>query len=349
MRRVFGLFTVRALLVLVVGGALPALAGSQDTGILTPQALMSQLKWRSVGPYIGGRVITVSGVPGNANLFYAGTVGGGVWKSSDEGIKWENITDEKLPGPSASIGAIAVAPSAPSTLYVGTGEDDIRNDMIPGDGIYKSTDAGNSWTYAGLRETHSISKIVVSPQDPNVLYASSMGHVFVPDPDRGVFKSTDGGKSWKKILFVDNQTGAIDLVMDPGHPQVLYATMWQAQRLPWGLISGGPGSGLYKTTDGGEHWTNLTGNPGLPQGVLGRIGVSLVASQPETVYAIFQAKDGGVFRSDDAGATWKRVNEEMKLRQRGFYYMAIYADPKDANTLYLTKVFGIWFCIECVF
>jgi photosystem II stability/assembly factor-like uncharacterized protein len=342
MRRVFGCFTVRALLVLAVGGALPALAGSQDTGFLTPQTLMSQLKWRSVGPYIGGRVITVSGVPGDANLFYAGTVGGGVWKSSDEGIKWENITDEKLPGPSASIGAIAVAPSAPSTLYVGTGEDDIRNDMIPGDGIYKSTDAGKTWGYAGLRETHSISKIVVSPQDPNVLYASSMGHVFVPDPDRGVFKSTDGGKSWKKILFVDNETGAIDLVMDPGHPQVLYATMWQAQRLPWGLISGGPGSGLYKTTDGGEHWTNLTGNPGLPQGVLGRIGISLVASHPDTLYAIFQAKEGGVFRSDDAGATWKRVNDEMKLRQRAFYYMAIYADPKDANTVYAPQVDALW-------
>ena len=265
MGRVFGFFTVRALLILAVGASLPALAGPQDTGFLTPQNLMSRLKWRSVGPYIGGRVVAVTGVPGDANLFYAGTVGGGVWKSSDEGIKWENITDEKLPGPSASIGAIAVAPSAPSTLYVGTGEDDIRNDMIPGDGIYKSTDAGNTWGYAGLRETHSISKIVVSPQDSNVLYASSMGHVFVPGPDRGVFKSTDGGKSWKKILFVDNETGAIDLVMDPGHPQVLYATMWQAQRLPWGLISGGPGSGLYKTTDGGEHWTNLTANPGLPQ------------------------------------------------------------------------------------
>ncbi len=342
MRRVFGLFAVRVLLILAAGAVLPALAATKDTSFLTPQTLMSQLKWRSVGPYIGGRVITVSGVPGNANLFYAGTVGGGVWKSSDEGIKWENITDGKLPGPSASIGAIAVAPSAPSTLYVGTGEDDIRNDMIPGDGIYKSTDAGNSWKFAGLGETHSISKIVVSPQDPNVLYASSMGHVFVPGPDRGVFKTTDGGKSWKKILFVDDKTGAIDLVMDPGHPQVLYATMWQAQRLPWGLISGGPGSGLYKTTDGGEHWTNLSGHPGLPQGILGRIGVSLVASQPDTLYAIVQAKDGGVFRSDDAGANWKQVNDEMKLRQRGFYYMTIFADPKDANTVYAPQVDALW-------
>ncbi|MGO9851375.1 MAG: VPS10 domain-containing protein [Steroidobacteraceae bacterium] len=303
---------------------------------------MSQFKWRSVGPYIGGRVITVTGVPGDANLFYAGTVGGGAWKSSDAGIKWQNITDDKLPGPSASIGAIAVAASAPATLYVGTGEDDIRNDMIPGDGIYKSTDAGKTWQYAGLRETHSISEIVVSPRDPNVLYASSMGHVFVPGPDRGVFKSTDGGSTWKKILFADDKTGAIDLVMDPNHPQVLYATMWRAQRMPWRLISGGPGSGLYKTTDGGEHWTNLTHSPGLPEGVVGRIGVTLVASQPNTVYAIVQAKDGGVFRSDDGGATWKLVNDEMKLRQRAFYYMAIYADPKDSNTVYAPQVDALW-------
>jgi photosystem II stability/assembly factor-like uncharacterized protein len=342
MRRVFGFVTARVVFGFAVIGLLPTVAFSQNTGPLTSQALMSQLKWRSVGPYIGGRVITVAGVPGDANLFYAGTVGGGVWKSSDEGIKWENITDEKLPGPSASIGAIAVAPSNPSTIYVGTGEDDIRNDMIPGDGIYKSTDAGKTWEYAGLREAQSVSQIVVSPRDPNVVYASSMGHVFMPGPDRGIFKSTDGGKNWKKILFVDDNTGAINLVMDPNHPEVLYATMWQAQRMPWGLISGGPGSGLYKTTDGGENWTNLTRNPGLPRGVLGRIGVTPVASQLDTVYAIFQAKDGGVFRSDDGGATWKLVNNEMKLRQRGFYYMAIYADPKDPNTIYAPQVDALW-------
>ena len=342
MKRFFGFVSVRVIFIFAIAGLLSTLARSQNAGPLTSQALMSQLKWRSVGPYIGGRVITVTGVSGDANLFYAGTVGGGVWKSTDEGIKWENITDGKLPGPSASIGALAVAPYDPSTLYAGTGEDDIRNDMIPGDGIYKSTDAGKTWEYAGLKETQSISEIVVSPKDPKVVYASSMGHVFVPGSDRGVFKSTDGGKSWKKVLFVDDKTGAIDLVMDPNHPDVLYATMWQAQRMPWGLISGGPGSGLYKTTDGGEHWTNLTHNSGLPQGVLGRIGVTLVADHPDTVYAIFQAKDGGVFRSDDGGATWKLVNNEMKLRQRGFYYMAIYADPKDRNTVYAPQVDALW-------
>ena len=342
MTRFFDCVTVRVLAVFAIAGLLPELATSQNAAPVTSQALMSQLKWRSVGPYIGGRVIAVAGVAGNANLFYAGTVGGGVWKSSDEGIKWENISDGKLPGPSASIGAIAVAPSAPATIYIGTGEDDIRNDMIPGDGMYKSTDAGKTWKYAGLREAQSISAIVVDPHDPNVVYASSMGHVFVPEPHRGVFKSTDGGNTWQKILFVDDKTGAIDLVMDPNHPEVLYAAMWQAQRMPWGLISGGPGSGLYKSTDGGARWANLSSNPGLPQGILGRIGVTLVASQPDTVYAIVQAKEGGVFRSDDGGATWKMVNNEMKLRQRAFYYMAVYADPKDPNTIYAPQVDALW-------
>ena len=303
---------------------------------------MSQLKWRCVGPYIGGRVVTVTGVPGNNNLFYAGAVGGGVWKSTDEGVEWENITDGKLPGPSSSIGAVAVAPSDPNTLYVGTGEADIRANMIPGDGVFKSTDAGKTWQFAGLRDAHSISAILVDPKDPNVVYVASMGHVFAPDPNRGIFKSSDGGKTWQKILFVDNNTGAICLVMDPNHPAVMYASMWQAARMPWGLISGGPGSGIYKTTDGGAHWSNISRNPGLPQGVLGRMGLSIAGSKPDTVYAIIQAKEGGVFRSDDGGASWKRVNDEMKLRQRAFYYMAIYADPKDPNTVYAPEVDALW-------
>ncbi len=337
MRRIAVFLSASGFLAFALAGV-PA-APAQAT--VTPQTLMSKLQWRSVGPYVGGRVIAVAGVPGRDNEFYAGTVGGGVWESTDYGIDWKNISG-KLGGTSASIGAIAVAPSEPSVIYAGTGEDDIRNDMIPGDGIYKSSDAGKTWEYAGLRETHSISQIVVSPNNPNVVYASSMGHVFVPDPNRGVFKSTDGGATWKKILFVDDKTGGIDLVMDPNNPEVLYATMWQAQRMPWGLTSGGPGSGIYKTTDGGASWTSLTHNPGFPTGMLGRIGVSLVASQPYIVYAIVQAKDGGVFRSDDGGATWTQVNNEMKLRQRAFYYMAIYADPKDPNTVYAPQVDALW-------
>jgi photosystem II stability/assembly factor-like uncharacterized protein len=303
---------------------------------------MSKLKWRSVGPFIGGRVVTVAGVPQNPNLFYAGTVGGGVWKSTDEGLEWKSITDGKLPGPSASIGAVAVAPSDPKIIYAGTGETDIRNTVIPGDGIFKSTDEGNSWQYAGLRETHSTSAILIDPKAPNIIYAGSMGHIFVPDPNRGVYKTTDGGKTWNKVLFVDNNTGAISLVMDSNNPEVLYAAMWQAQRMPWGLISGGPGSGIYKSTDGGAHWTNLSHNEGLPQITLGRIGLAVAPSNSNIVYAIIQAKEGGVFRSDDAGATWKRVNDEMKLRQRAFYYMTIYVDPKDPNTVYAPQVDALW-------
>jgi photosystem II stability/assembly factor-like uncharacterized protein len=334
---------VRALFVFALAALLlPAVGTSQGAEALPPQALMSKLKWRSVGPYIGGRVVTVTGVPGNKNLFYAGTVGGGVWKSTNNGIQWENITDGKLPGPSSSIGAVAVAPSNPKILYVGTGEADIRANVIPGDGVYKSTDDGKTWQFIGLRDAHFISAILVDPKNPNVVYVASMGHVFAPDPNRGIFKSTDGGKTWKKILFVDNNTGAICLVMDPNHPNLMYATMWEAIRKPWGLTSGGPGSGIYKTTDGGAHWTNISRNPGLPKTVLGRIGVSIAASKPNIVYAIIQAKEGGVFRSDDAGATWKRVNEEMKLRQRAFYYMTIYADPKDPNTVYAPEVDALW-------
>lgn len=303
---------------------------------------MSKLRWRNIGPYIGGRVVTVAGVPQNSNLFYAGTVGGGIWRSTDEGLQWQNITDGKLPGPSPSIGAIAVAPSDPKTIYAGTGEADIRNDMIPGDGVFKSTDSGNSWHYAGLRDTHSISAIVIDPKNPDTVYAASMGHVFVPDPERGVFKSTDGGQTWNKILFVDNNTGAICLVMDPNHANVLYATMWQAVRTPWSLSSGGPGSGIYKSTDGGAHWNNITHNPGIPQETLGRVGLSVSASNSNIVYAIIQSHNGGVFRSDDAGATWKKVNDEMKLRQRAFYYMTIYVDPKDPNTVYAPEVDALW-------
>jgi photosystem II stability/assembly factor-like uncharacterized protein len=332
---------VRTILVFVAL-ALVGATRSQGPEPLAPQALMSKLKWRCIGPYIGGRVVTVTGVPGNNNLFYAGTVGGGVWRSTTEGVEWECITDNKLPGPSASIGAIAVAPSDPKILYVGTGEADIRNTAIPGDGVFKSTDAGQTWQSVGLRDTHSISAIVVSPKDPNVVYIAAMGHVFGPNSDRGIFKSTDGGRSWNKVLFVDNDTGAICLSMDPNHPDVLYAAMWQAVRKPWALTSGGPGSGIYKTTDGGAHWTNISRNHGLPTGVLGRIGLSIAVSKPDIVYAIIQAKEGGVFRSDDAGITWTRVNDEMKLRQRAFYYMTIYVDPKDPNTVYAPEVDALW-------
>ena len=302
----------------------------------------AKLKWRSVGPYIGGRVVAVEGVPSQRNLFYMGAVDGGVWKSTNYGVSWTNITDHKLHGSSDSIGAIAVAASDPKVIYVGTGESDIRGDVITGDGVFRSDDAGKHWHAAGLTETHTISAIAVDPHNPDVVYASSMGHVFKSNPDRGVFKSTDGGKTWSKILFVDDKTGAIDLVMDPGNPQVLYAAMWQAYRTPWKLDDGGPGSGLYKTTDGGAHWTKISSNSGFPQEILGRVGVTVAASNPQVVYAIVQAKDGGVFRSDDGGGTWHRVNSNWSLRQRAFYYMSIYADPTNPNVVYVPEVDALW-------
>jgi photosystem II stability/assembly factor-like uncharacterized protein len=337
-----GQFRLEKLTALVFAIA-AALAAPAYASTPVPQSvLMSKLAWRSIGPYIGGRVVAVTGVVGHANLYYAGTVGGGLWRSTDEGVHWENISDGTMPTSSPSIGAVAVAPSNPDVIYAGTGECDIRSDVIPGDGVFRSTDAGKSWLYAGLREARSTSALIVDPTNPDIVFAASMGHVFKANPERGVFKSTDAGKTWSKILFVDDDTGAISLVMDPSHPEVLYAAMWQAVRLPWGLSSGGPGSGIYKTTDGGAHWTNITRSRGLPQGTLGRVGLAVAASDPRIVYAIVQAKDGGVFRSNDAGATWTRVNDEWKLRQRAFYYMTIFVDPKDPDTVYTPEVDALW-------
>ncbi len=310
-----------------------ATAATSDTA-----KFLTKLEWRSIGPPLGGRVVAVAGVPSDPNKFYFGGVQGGVWRSVDYGNEWVNISDGKIPRTAQTIGALAVAPSNPNVIYAGSGERDIRGDVDTGDGIYKTTNAGKTWSYAGLRETHVTSGIVISPTDPDTVYASTMGHVFKSNPERGVFKTTDGGKNWKKILFVNDGTGAIDLVMDPKDPRILYAAMWQAQRVPWKLTSGGPGSGLYKTLDGGAHWTNISKNAGFARGILGRIGVAVAVSDPRIVYAIAQAHDGGVFRSSDGGATWKHVNAQMKLRQRAFYYMSIFVDPKNPRVAYAPEV-----------
>jgi photosystem II stability/assembly factor-like uncharacterized protein len=306
------------------------------------QQLMSKLNWRSIGPYIGGRSVAVAGVRNDQNLFYMGGVQGGIWKSTNYGTSWVNISDGKIPGVADPIGALAVAPSNAKVIYAGTGEADIRSDFDTGDGVYKTTDAGKTWSYAGLRETHMIAKLAIDPRNSNVVYAASMGHVFKPNPVRGIFKTTDGGKTWRNVLFVSDQTGGIDLVMDPRNPSTLYAATWQAQRVPWKLTSGGPGSALYKTTDGGGHWKKISSNPGFATGILGKIGVSVAASNPSIVYAIVQAHDGGVFRSTDAGATWKRANGDMKLRQRAFYYTAIFVDPSNAQVAYVPEVDGVY-------
>jgi len=299
-------------------------------------ALYQAMKWRNIGPFRGGRSVAVAGHPDQPYTFYFGATGGGVWKTEDGGITWYNISDSSFQW--SSVGAIAVAPSDPNVIYVGMGESCLRGNISPGDGVYKSTDGGKTWQHVGLEKTHFIGKICVHPQNPDVVYVAAMGHVFGSNPERGVYRSTDGGKTWEKILYRNDRTGAIDLVIDPTNPRILYAALWEAYRNPWSLSSGGPGSGLFKSTDGGDTWEELTGHPGMPARPIGKIGVTVSPARPDRVWAIIEAKEGGVFRSDDGGKTWKRVNSDAALRQRGFYYTHIYADPKDPETVYVLNV-----------
>ena len=315
---------------LTLPGASPARAQSYD------QSLYGALEWRSIGPFRGGRVTAVAGVPGQPYVYYMGATGGGVWKTVDGGMTWEPIADEYLGA--GSIGGLAVAPSDPNVIYVGTGETRIRGNTSPGDGMYGSTDAGKTWTRIGLRDGGQIGKLQVHPTNPDIVYAAVLGHAFGPNEMRGVFRSKDGGVTWKKVLYRDENTGAIDLAIDPNNSRIMYAALWEARRMPWGMESGGPGSGLFKSTDGGDTWTEISRNPGLPKGTLGKIGITVSAVNSDRVWAIVEAEKGGVFRSDDAGETWTKVNDERKLRQRAWYYTHIYADPQDENTVYVLNV-----------
>jgi photosystem II stability/assembly factor-like uncharacterized protein len=294
------------------------------------------LRWRNIGPARGGRSIAVAGSVARPYEYYMGATGGGVWKSTDGGTSWRPVSDGQIH--SSSVGAVAVAPSNPDVVYAGTGESEIRGNIIQGDGAYKSTDGGKTWTHIGLVETQVISKIRVHPSNPDLVYVAAFGHHAVPNPERGVFRSKDGGKTWEKILFRDDKTGAIELVLDPGNPQVIYAALWEAYRNSWEMSSGGPGSGLFKSSDGGDHWTEISHNPGLPKGMLGKIGLSVSAADSHRVYAQIEAEDGGFFLSDDAGATWKKVTDRRDLRQRAFYYSRVYADPKAMDTVYELNV-----------
>jgi photosystem II stability/assembly factor-like uncharacterized protein len=302
----------------------------------TPEAkLIEGFSWREIGPFRGGRVTAVAGVPGQPLVYYMGATGGGVWKTTNAGASWSPLTDGQVK--TGSVGAVAVAPSDPNVVYAGMGESCIRGNVSHGDGVYRTTDAGKTWSHVGLRETMQIGRIQVHPKDADLVYVAALGHTWGPSTERGVFRSKDGGKSWSKLLFVDDKTGAVDLAMDAANPRVLYAATWQVQRTPWSLESGGPGSALHKTTDGGDSWKKLDGK-GLPKGPWGRIGVSVSPARPERVYAVIEAEEGGVFRSDDAGATWQRTNDDRRLRQRAWYYTHVYADPKDADTLYVLNV-----------
>ncbi|HMA42453.1 MAG TPA: glycosyl hydrolase [Gemmatimonadales bacterium] len=317
---------------LLVAVVLSSPAAAQ-TPIRLDTTLYSGLRWREIGPFRGGRVAAVAGDPVHPLVFYMGATGGGVWKTANAGLTWEPIADSALG--SGSIGAIAVAPSDPNVIYVGTGESTLRGNVSPGDGLYRSTDAGKTWSRIGLADAGQTARIMVDPRDPDRVYVAVLGHAFAPNATRGVFRSSDGGKTWQKVLFKSDSAGAVDLVLDPSNPRVLYAALWQAQRTPWSFTSGGRWSGLFKSTDGGDSWTDITRAKGLPAGVIGRIGIAVSPVRPERLWALVEATDGGLYRSEDGGATWTRTSDDHDLRQRAWYFSNVYADPANADAVYV--------------
>lgn len=311
----------------------PFQAQAQDNGDLqVDTALYSTMEWRLIGPFRGGRSVAVTGVPGAANTYFFGGVGGGVWKTEDAGGGWENVSDGFLE--TASVGALAVAPSDPNVIYVGMGEHAPRGVTTShGNGVYRSTDAGRTWTHLGLDSTRAISRVTVHPDDPDWVYVAAQGAPYGPNAERGVYRSRDGGATWNQVLFVNETAGASDLSMDPSNPRILYAAFWDHQRDPWQVRSGGPGSGIWKSTDAGGTWTRLS--EGLPD-LMGKVGVSVSGANPDRVFAMIEAEpDGGVYRSDDAGKSWTRVNDTRGLRSRPWYYIEVFADPVDENTVYV--------------
>lgn len=294
------------------------------------------MKYRMVGPYRGGRSIAVAGHADRINEYYFGATGGGLWKTTDGGLNWDPVTDGQIK--TSSVGAVDVADSNPDIIYIGTGENQFRGNIMQGDGVYKSIDAGKTWKHVGLNDSQTVSRIRIHPTNPDIVYVSVLGHAFNENEERGVFKTIDGGVSWKKILYKGPAAGAADLIIDPGNPEVLYASIWQVYRKPWKMWGGGGASGLFKSTDGGETWTELTKMPGMPEGPIGKIGVTVSPLDSNRVWAIVEANNGGVFRSEDAGMTWKHVNSDRNLRQRAFYYTRIYADTKDKDIVYVLNV-----------
>ena len=301
--------------------------------------VLGALEWRLIGPHRGGRVVAVAGHPSEPATFYFGACAGGVWRTTDAGTTWRNISDGFFA--TAAVGAIAVAPADPNVIYVGTGEATIRNDVSHGDGVYKSEDGGRTWRNVGLRATRHIGRIAVHPSDPDVAYVAAFGHAFEPNPERGVYRTRDGGRTWELVLHRSERAGSHDVAMDLCNPRVLYAAIWQAQRYPHALWSGGPECGLWRSTDGGDHWQELTRSPGLPTGILGKIGVAASPARPGRVWALVEAEDGALFRSDDYGEHWQRLSEEPLLRTRPWYYMHVTADPVDADTVYVQN-YGLW-------
>ncbi len=327
---------VSALLLLLTFSLAVSLKAQQP--VPTPAASESDplkpLQWRLIGPFRGGRVTAVAGVASQPLIYYFGGTGGGVWKTSDGGINWEPITDGSVFG-TGSVGAIGLSDADPNTIYVGMGESPIRGNVSHGDGVYKSTDAGKTWKRLGLEDTRQISRIRVNPKNPDIVYVAAQGHVWGPNDQRGVFRSKDGGKTWQKVLYRSDKAGANDLILDPTNANILYAAFWEVYRKPWTLESGGAGSGIFKSMDGGDTWTEITRNPGLPKGTIGIVGITASPAVADRLWAIVEAEDGGVFRSENGGKTWTKTNEERRLRQRAWYYSRIYADPKNADTVYV--------------
>src|SRR5712692_4488849 len=321
------------------GGQTPSPTGSPATSPkpappgAIDEKLFSGMQWRQIGPFRGGRALAIEGVPGEPDTYYFGAVAGGVWKTTDGGQNWTPLFDKE---DISSTGAIAVAPSDHNVVYVGTGEAAIRGNTTYGIGIFKSIDAGKTWKNVRLKDSRQIGALIVDPRNADVVLVAALGHAFGPNQVRGIFRTADGGKTWTKVLSKDENTGGIDVVFDPHNPNIVFASLWQARRQPWFFSSGGPGSGLYRSEDNGVTWKHLEGN-GLPDGILGKIGVAVSGADSNRVYAIIEAKEGGLYRSDDAGQHWSRVNEDGRFRQRAWYFSKVYADPKSADAVYLVN------------
>ncbi len=312
-------------------GGTPPLTAQPPT---LDSAFLAGYSWRNLGPDRGGRSIATSGVVGRPQEAYFGATGGGLWKTTDGGDNWFPVTDFQIN--SASVGAVAVAETEPDLVFIGTGETCIRGNILPGDGVYRSRDAGATWEHVGFSESHGISTIRIHPTDPAIVYVASFGKYGAPSEERGVFKSTDGGDTWERILFRDERTGAIDIAIDRNNPDIIYAALWEAFRKEYTMSSGGPGSGMFKSTDGGDTWTEMTRNPGMPaEGVVGKIGLAVSTANSDRVYALFEHDDGGLFRSDDGGDTWELINDERRIRQRAFYYTHVFADHHDQDVVYV--------------
>ena len=329
-----------AIVLACVFAAVAALGAQQPDQAAKPAApsLSDQfpgLEFRNIGPFRGGRVTAVAGLRDEPLVYYFGATGGGLWKTTDGGATWKPLADKFLK--TSSIGAVAIAESDPNVIFAGMGQAPIRGNTSHGDGVYKSTDAGATWTNVGLQDTQQISRVRIHPKDPDIVYVAAQGHVWGPNADRGVYRTLDGGKTWKKVLFVDDKTGASDLMMDPTNPRILYAAFWQVYRQPWSLENGGTGGGLWKSIDGGDTWKKLTN--GLPEGVVGKVTVTVSASRPSRVWAMVQhAEKGGLYRSEDGGEKWTLVNGSHRITQRGWYYSRIFADPRNADTIYVTNI-----------